>query len=127
MNVTYQKHCLSEPMIPSAMFGGLFTGLSVVQGAPLTPQLAAMNIGGIYLYNAIQCPMVALHGRESAAHNVLSAGLLGYIGTQSFNMSVPFVGEDFFWRNPQFSRPMVAFGIYGGIGAAFAIMGGKKF
>ena len=116
-----------DPILPSAMFGGAFTALSVVQGMPLTPQLAAMNIGGIYLYNALQCPMVALQGRESAAHNVAAAGLLGYVGTQSYNLAVPFVDQGFFWRNPHISRPLVAAGVYGSIGAAFAMMGGKKF
>ena len=127
MNVAYQKHCLMDPILPSAVFGGIFTGLSVVQGVPLTPQLAALNTGGIYLYNALQCPLAALQGRESAAHNVIAAGLLGYVGTQSYGLAVPLVDPGFFWRNPQFSRPLVAAGVYGGIGAAFALMGGKKF
>ena len=127
MNAAYQKHCLTAPIWPSALFGSAFTALSVVQGAPATPHLAALNIGGIYLYNALQCPMVAIQGRESAAHNVVAAGLLGYIGTQSFGLAVPLVDETFFWRNPQFSRPLVAAGVYGSIGAAFAMMGGKQF
>jgi len=116
-----------DPILPSAMFGGLFTALSVAQGMPLSPQLVAMNCGGIYLYNALQCPMVAVHGRESAAHNVAAAGILGYVGTKSYNLAVPFVDPSFFWRNPQFPRPLVAAGVYGSIGAAFAIMGGKRF
>jgi hypothetical protein len=109
------------------MFGGVFTGLSVAQGMPLTPQLAMLNIGGLYLYNTLQCPMVAIQGRESAWHNAASGAILGYVGVRQFNLSVPFVDPYFFYRNPQFPKPIVGAVAYGGIGLAFAMLGSKPF
>ncbi|CAB9509140.1 expressed unknown protein [Seminavis robusta] len=127
MNVYYQKHCLMDPITPSVMFGGLFTGLSVAQGMPFSPQLAMFNMGGIYLYNTLQCPMVAIQGRESAWHNAASGAILGYVGVMRYNLSVPFVDPMFFYRNPQFPKPFVGAMAYGGMGLAFAMLGNKPF
>jgi hypothetical protein len=115
MSLAYQKHCLTEPIGPSVMFGGLFTGLHVMQGMPFSPQLLAINCGGIFLYNALTCPMAAIHGRESALHNGMAGAILGYV-----------VDPTFFYRNPRMSPPMVGAMIYGGIGTAFALLGNKR-
>ena len=124
---SYQQHCLSAPVFPSVLFGGAFTALEVARGFPFSPQLALLNVGGIYMYNALTCPMVAIHGRESAIHNTLSGAILGYIGVKSYNLAVPFVEPSFFWRNPQIPKPLVGALMYGGIGTAFALLGDKKF
>ena len=39
------------------MMGTAFTAVNVFQGAPLTPQLAALNISFLYAYGALICPM----------------------------------------------------------------------
>jgi hypothetical protein len=127
MNVYYQKNCLIGPVVPSVVFGSAFTGISVIQGFPFTPHLAMLNIGGLYLYQALQCPMVAIHRRESALHNSLSGAILGYAGVRSFGLGVPFVDPHFFYRNPQMSPAIVGALVYGGIGTAFAILAGKPF
>lgn len=116
-----------DPVVPSIVFGGAFTAISVVQGFPFTPHLAMLNVGGIYVYQALQCPMVAIHRRESALHNTLSGAILGYVGVQSFGLGVPFVDPNFFYRNPRVSPAMAGAAVYGGIGTAFAILGGKPF
>jgi len=113
--------------MPSVMFGSLFTAIGMAQGVPFSPPMAALNIGGIYAYNVLQCPMVAIHGRESAWHNTASGAILGYVGVQSRVLGIPFVDESFFWRNPQVPRPMVGALIYGGITTAFAMLSDKKF
>lgn len=106
--------------------GGLFTGISMSQGARLTPQLAFLNIGGLYLYHIAQCPMEAVHGRSSAIHNAMSGALLGYVGVSSGNLGIPFVDAYFFYRNPQLPAPVVGGVVYGGIAFVLsAILGGK--
>lgn len=127
MNFYYQKNCFMRPVVPSIIFGGAFTAISVVQGFPLTPHLAMLNIGGLYTYQALQCPMVAIHRRESAIHNTLSGAILGYIGVKSFGLGVPFVDGHFFYRNPQVSPAIAGAIVYGSIGAALAMLNGKPF
>ena len=88
-------------------------------------------MGGLYLYNILQCPMEAVHGRQSAWHNVASAGMLGYIGVATGRLGIPFVGgsssaSSFFYKYPFVSPPMVGAGVYGAIGFVFAaVLGGK--
>lgn len=126
MSLAYQKHCLMEPIGPSVMFGGLFTGIHVAQGMKFSPQMLAINCGGIYVYNALTCPMAAIHGRESALHNGMSGAILGYVGVQSRNLGVPFVDQSFFWRNPRLSPAIVGAAMYGAIGTVFAMLGNKQ-
>mmetsp|Transcript_31137 Transcript_31137/g.29982 ORF Transcript_31137/g.29982 Transcript_31137/m.29982 type:complete len:130 (-) Transcript_31137:313-702(-) len=127
-SLNYQKHCLTEPVLPSIMFGGVFSALDTMRGIPFTPQGVVVYVGGIYVYSALQCPMEAMSGgRKSWMHNVLSGGTLGYLGVQSGRMGIPFVGSRFLYRYPQLSPPMVAFAVYGGMGGLFAAIGGKPF
>jgi hypothetical protein len=127
MNFYYQRNCFVGPIVPSVVVGGLFAGISVLQGMPPSPQLAMFNIGGIYLYQTLQCPMVAIHRRESAIHNTLSGAILGYVGVRSFNLAVPFVDHNFFWRYPQITRPMAGAMVYGGIGTVLGVLNNKPF
>ena len=111
------------------MMGGLFTAFDVVvNGLPMkaAPRVALYNMGGLYVYNILQCPMEAIHGRQSSLHNVMAGGLIGYIGVQSGRLGIPFVDAYFFYRYPGLSPPMMAFAVYGGIGGALATMGGKN-
>ena len=87
-----QVHCLSDPVVPSMMWGSGFTVLHVAQGGHFTPQLLAMNVGFLYAYQALQCPMVALdpRGRPSLLHNALAGGTLGYVGVGQGLVGVPF-------------------------------------
>jgi hypothetical protein len=106
--------------------GSVFTAISVAQGARLTPHLAGMNIGGLYVYNILQCPMEGIHGRESSLHNAASGAILGYIGVASRQLGIPFLDPYFFMRYPQLSQPLAGAAVYGAITFAFAAaLGGK--
>ena len=124
-SVEYQKYCLQRGIYPSLMFGSVFTLIEVAQGFRFTPTLVATNIGGLYLYNVLQCPMEAIHGRQSSLHNAASGAILGYVGIQSWRIGVPFVDAYFFYRYPQISPAMAGAVAYGTIGFLFASLGGK--
>lgn len=127
MNSTfYQKQCLSHPIIPSITLGSLFAGVSVLQGARLTPNLVAVNIGGIYCYSILQCPMEAIHGRQSALHNALAGAMLGYVGVSRGFLGIPFVDNYFLYRYPQLSPAVTGAVVYGGVGLALATILGNK-
>jgi hypothetical protein len=126
--LAYQQNCLTRPIVTSVTLGGIFTGLSVVQGARFTPQLAALNVGGLYVYNILQCPMEAFHGRSSAWHNVASASILGYVGVARGVIGIPFVDSYFFMRYPQISAPMAGAAVFGSISFLMtSVLGGKPF
>jgi hypothetical protein len=104
--------------------GGVFTVLNVVQGAPLTPQLAAVNVGFLYAYSALLCPMEALTGRRSWAHNLIAGGTLGYVAFERGIAGIPFNLEStFLMRRVPLS--LGAAMVYGGMGATLAIFQGK--
>jgi hypothetical protein len=79
------------------------------------------------MYNAVQCPMEAIHGRPSLWHNVISAGTLGYLGVRSGRIGVPFVSPYAAYRYG-LKPEIMAFGVYGGMAGLFAgLLGGKPF
>ena len=86
-----------------------------------------MYAGSIYTYNVLQCPMEAIHGRQSLLHNMLSAGILGYGGVQAGKLGIPFVDPSFVYRYRTLSPPQLAFCVYGGLAGALAGFGGKDF
>merc|ERR1712118_1611 len=112
LNAAHQKNCLTQPVVPSLMWGSGFSVVSVLQGARATPELFAINIGFLYAYSALQCPMEAFHGRQSLAHNVVAGGLVGSLGVQMGRLGIPLVEPAFFWRYPQITPPMAAFAVY---------------
>ena len=127
-SLEYQRNCWMEPIIPSMVFGGVFSGLDAMRGLPLTVYGVGTYMGGIYVYSALQCPMEAMSdGRKSWMHNVLSGGTLGYIGVSSGRLGIPFIDPRFLYRHPQVSPPMLAFAVYGGMGGFLAALGGKPF
>mmetsp|Transcript_33504 Transcript_33504/g.49062 ORF Transcript_33504/g.49062 Transcript_33504/m.49062 type:complete len:209 (+) Transcript_33504:123-749(+) len=88
----HQKQCLTAPIIPSAIFGCVFAGIDSMSGMNrLTPQVVGSYMAGIYAYNAVQCPMEAIHGKQSSIHNLIAGGSLGYIGIRAGRLGVPFV------------------------------------
>lgn len=119
------KNCLTAPVIPSAVFGTIFAGIDAAQGARFTPARAVTYGGGIYAYNIIQCPMEAIHGRQSLTHNMLAGAILGYVGVSAGQLGVPFVDPMTLYRYPWLRPNMVAFVIYGGLAGTLAALGGK--
>ncbi|CAK9089624.1 unnamed protein product [Durusdinium trenchii] len=101
----YQKQCLTAPVQPSIVWGCGFSVINVLQGAPFSPALVALNCGLLYAYHALQCPMEALHGRRSLLHNVAAGGLIGAWGVQQGLLGVPFASPVFFLRYRQVPGP----------------------
>jgi len=131
-SLEYQKYCVTRAIQPCLVFGGVFTAFDVLgRGASLNPnvlmRLFALNAGGLYVYNILQCPLEAVHGRQSAWHNVLSGGTLGYVGVHAGRLGIPFVDPYFFVRNPQVSPPMAGAVVYGGIAGLLGMLSGKPF
>ena len=102
----------------------MWQGIHVFQGAHLTPQLAATNIGFLYAYGALHCPLEEISGRQSLMHSFAVGGVLGYVAVASRSVGIPFNLEHIFLSN----RIPIAVGgalVYGGIGAAMAAFQGK--
>mmetsp|Transcript_48486 Transcript_48486/g.115281 ORF Transcript_48486/g.115281 Transcript_48486/m.115281 type:complete len:132 (-) Transcript_48486:52-447(-) len=123
----YQKHCLLEPVVPSALWAGLFTGLEAAQGMPRPWERFPSLFGLLYAYNAMQCPMEAITGRRSLWHNFIAAGSLGAIGVQRGSVGVPFVTPDLYYRYPSLTPVHAAFLVYGSLAACLGAIGGKTF
>ncbi|KAL3787410.1 hypothetical protein HJC23_001807 [Cyclotella cryptica] len=116
--------CLTNPIRTSVISGSIFTALdTLMSGRPLSFRVWGFYCGSLYAYNIVQCPMEVIHGRQSSLHNVVSGGLLGYIGVSRGMLSVPFVDPRFVYsvRHPGLVGALV----YGGIGGALATIGGK--
>lgn len=118
-------NCYTRPVVPSFVLGSAFTALDVAQGHRFSPNMAMTNIGGLYIFFALQCPMEAIHGRQSALHNILSGATIGYLGVSAGRLGIPFVDSTFFYRHPQISPPMAGALVYGAIAGGFAMLGGK--
>jgi hypothetical protein len=98
--------------------------------ANLLHNITLLNItgtymAGLYLYNIVQCPMEAFHGRQSLLHNFAAAGMLGYIGVANGRLGIPFINPYTLHGSP-LKPEIVAFGVYGSMAAAFAAFGGKQ-
>ena len=90
----------------------------------MSPQGFAINIGALYTYHVLQCPMEALHGRRSVLHNGLAAGTLGAVGVQAGILGVPFVPPAVLY-SPRYNPVAIAFGVYGGLAMAIGSLTGK--
>jgi len=113
-------------MISSLVMGTVFTGVDTLGGAPFTAQSVGRYIGAIYVYNILQCPLEAIHGRESLWHNMIASGTIGYVGVTRGLLGIPFVDVYTFYRYPQLRPGLVAFGVYGAMGGVFGALGGKR-
>ena len=120
----HTQKCAIGHIMPSVLFGGAFTALNAVQGAPITPQGAAMNIGFLYLYGALVCPMEELSRRQTAWHNLASGGILGYAGVAGGRVGIPFGLEYTFMMN-RVPLPVGGAVVYGAMGFAMAAVMGK--
>ncbi|KAL1526812.1 hypothetical protein AB1Y20_015505 [Prymnesium parvum] len=123
-SLRHQRDCLTAPVLPAMMWGSLVAGLNIAQGAPLTPRVFAVNVGILYLYQALQCPMEAIHGRRSLLHNGLAAGSLGVVGVQAGFLGVPFVPLHILYSS-KYNPLLIAFGMYGLIAMGIGSLGSK--
>eukprot|EP00466_Bigelowiella_natans_P021155 jgi/Bigna1/64843/fgenesh1_kg.86_\ len=122
----YTPHCLTSHFIPSCVAGGLFYGVQDVMLGGARPSIEGFGryAAIIYTYNALQCPLEAIQGRRSILHNVVSGGILGYVGVSKGWVGIPFIDYSFFYRYPRITPPMVGAGMYATMAYAFGALGG---
>lgn len=117
----WQIDCLLAPVIPSVVYG---SGFALLQGAR-DPRSFAIGIGMIYGINALQCPMMAIHGRASLWHSLLAGGIVGAVGVHHGILGVPFVSPYTIMRY-RLHPVQAGFVVYGLIGGVFGILAGKR-
>ena len=108
------------------MMGSIFAGLDIGQGAPANASTFGRSIGFIYTYHILQCPLEQLHGRQSSLHNAVSGASLGAFGVMQGRIGVPFVPPHVLHGNGPRGAVAIGAAVYGGLGFAFATMGGKR-
>ena len=119
--------CLISHIPTSVITGTLMGGFNIASGAPASIGLFVNSIGFIYAYHALICPLEAIQGRQSLAHNAFSGGTLGYIAVQRFGFGVPFVPPHLLMGNRYLKPAYIGALGYGGMAAVFAGVGGKRF
>lgn len=143
--LSYQYHCLVQPIPFSVLLGGGYTvyrALAQSSSEPprsqrfkrFTPpavehtiwRRAGTAMGTVYLYYALQCPMEAVHGRSSSLHNGLSAFTMSYIALSQQWIGVPFVPPYLLMDLPFFARTLLGSSIYGTMAFALASIWGQK-
>ena len=120
----HTTNCAVQHIMPACIGGGIFSAIHAAQGAPISPQLFATNVGAIYAYGALICPMEEITRRRSSMHNFLSGAILGYAGVASQRIGIPFNLELAFHVN-RIPLPIGGALVYGGIGMAIALFQGK--
>ncbi|KAL7430243.1 hypothetical protein ACHAXH_001287 [Discostella pseudostelligera] len=124
MNTKHLLPCIIDPIPSCAVWAGIFTGIDAMQGAPLSIRTWGFYASGLWLYHASICPMEAIHGRRSALHNVVAGGVMGYVGVSTGRLGVPFVNPYYLYN---FRNPAIIGGaVYGALGGALAMLGGKS-
>ena len=129
MVLNQMEACIIKPIYPAGIYGGIFTGIDILQGLPKehAPKMFARNFAFIYSYHVLQCPMEAIHQRKSLLHNFAAGGILGYVGVMKRIIGIPFVDSLFFIRYPQMTPPIMGALVYGAMGGAFGAIGGKQW
>lgn len=150
MNTNHLLPCIVDPVPSCAVWAGIFTGIDAMQGAPISVRTWGFYASGLWLYHASICPMEAIHGRRSALQyvsllrysfwlffsvlaksvfilflsNVVAGGVMGYVGVSTGRLGVPFVNPYhlYTFRNPA----IIGGAIYGALGGALAMLGGKS-
>ena len=121
--------CALRPVAPAFVTGGLLSVLDMVQngGRPPTARTFGIYVGGIYVYNLLQCPMEAVNGgRPSAWHNVAAGGTLGYLGVSRGVLGIPFLPRTFFYQYPALRPAIAGAAVYATMGGFLAVLGGKR-
>ena len=96
------------------------------RSAPANASTFGRSIGFIYTYHILQCPLEQLHGRQSSLHNAVSGASLGAFGVMQGRIGVPFVPPHVLHGNGPRGAVAIGAAVYGGLGFAFAAMGGKR-
>ena len=127
MLLNQMETCLIRPIVPSGFWGGVFTGIDVLQGLPKerAPKIFARNFAFIYSYHALTCSMEVISQRRSLLNNAAAAGIIGYVGVMKEMIGIPFVDASFFMKYPRMTPPIMGALVYGGIGGVLGALQGK--
>ena len=119
--------CAQGAVTPALSNGVLLTLLQSMGGPPPPAQMAmvfGMNCAFVYSYFVVQCPMEALHGKQSLLHNGIAGSAMGYLGVQSGKLGM-FNLEYTFMMN-RIPLPIGGAMVYGALAAALGALGGKR-
>ena len=131
MLLNQMETCLIRPIVPSGFWGGVFTGVGVLQGLPKehAPKIFARNFAFIYSYHVLKCPMEAISQRRSLLHNAIALGIMGYVGVMKQMVGIPFVDAHVLSYvravHPRMTPPIMGALVYGGIGGFLGALEGK--
>lgn len=103
-----------------------FQAMSAGAGAnpAALPMAFAWNTAMVYSYVVLQCPMEALHGRQSLLHNAAAGATLGYIGVNARMLGV-FNLEPTFLIN-RIPLPVGGALVYGTLAGLLGGLSGKR-
>jgi hypothetical protein len=131
--LSYQRYCVVHPISHSFFVGSVFTAISLYNSPlPYNSTNSILHRGGtyigtIYLYYALQCPMEAIHGKSSAIHNGVSAGMISFIALHRQMMGVPFIPAHTLMVMPPLTANILGSTIYGAMAFLMAAtLGGKS-
>jgi hypothetical protein len=126
------ENCLKDPVLPACFLSVLLTSLDISPSKPLSsvalkssiiPQHLARNFAIIYGYNVLQCPMEALHGRQSALHDAIAGGTTAYFAIERGFIAVPFINTASLCRRyPQLTPAMVGAAVYGTLAGCLGLL-----
>mmetsp|Transcript_14679 Transcript_14679/g.17751 ORF Transcript_14679/g.17751 Transcript_14679/m.17751 type:complete len:139 (-) Transcript_14679:76-492(-) len=122
--------CFTRHIVSSVINGGLLVAMDTgLHNAPIkqAPNSLLRYSVAIYTYGALQCPMEAIHGRQSALHNYAAGGILGHIAVEKGWLSIPFPNSRPVYQlmSKGVSRPAVGGLMYGGFLGTIAVVMGK--
>ena len=123
----HTMHCAERGVRPALGNGVILTMLQMGTsgGAPANlPMSFALNVGFVYSYVVLQCPLEALQGRQSLMHNVFAGGTLGYLGVNAGRLGM-FGMEHHFYIN-RIPLPIGGAILYGAMGGILGAIGGKS-
>ena len=124
--VRHTIYCAERGVTPALTNGALLTLLNGASGAPVSalPTMGIYNVAFIYAYFVMQCPLEAIHGRQSLLHNMIAGGALGYAGAQTGRLGL--FGLETALLVNRIPLPVGGALIYGTMAGLLGALGGKR-
>ena len=141
--ISYQQSCLIRSIPTSFIIGSLYGAYLTFQthmqdsssgrqprsqhtSSSTLLRTFGTSIGVVYVYYIIQCPMEAIHNKESFVHNGIAAFSISFIGLAQQKLGVPFVPTYSLYHVPFLARNLLGASIYSGIAMGIAAVYGRK-
>ena len=141
--ISYQQSCLIRSIPTSFIIGSLYGAYLTFQthmqdsssgrqprsqhtSSSTLLRTFGTSIGVVYVYYIIQCPMEAIHNKESFVHNGIAAFSISFIGLAQQKLGVPFVPIYSLYHVPFLARNILGASIYSGIAMGIAAVYGHK-